>query len=65
MNEIIQGFYTGDEEGESGGAEIIQTLIEFCNHTPPGNFSSVRDYLDYRFGDVGIEYASPLRSSAS
>ena len=60
MNEIHQGFHAGDEEGGNGGAEVLQRLIEFCNHEPPGHFSSVREYLDYRFSDVGIEYTGLL-----
>ena len=54
MSAIRQGFLDGDAEGGNGGAEVLQTLINFCNHShpPPENFSSVRDYLDYRWEDI-------------
>lgn len=53
MHEIRQGFLEGDEEdGGTGGAEVPQKLIEFCWHEHPEEFSSARQYLDYRFDDI-------------
>lgn len=54
LTAIRQGLLVGDEEEGNGGAEILQTLIDFCNHAEPprGDFSSVRDYLDYRWEDI-------------
>ena len=55
MSAIRQGLLAGDEENGNGGAEIIETLIDFFNHPNPPRegFSSVRDYLDYRLQDTG------------
>ncbi|KAL8996243.1 MAG: hypothetical protein Q9169_004221 [Polycauliona sp. 2 TL-2023] len=45
-----------EEGGGNGGAEIIETLINFCHHREPPSFGSVREYLDYRWMDVGNRY---------
>ena len=54
LTAIRQGLLTGDEEEGNGGAEVLQTLIDFCNHAEPPreDFRSVRDYLDYRWEDI-------------
>lgn len=54
MDAIRQGLLAGDEEEGNGGAEVLQTLINFCHHAVPSRkeFSSVRDYLDYRWEDI-------------
>lgn len=53
MHEIRQGFLDGDkEDGGNAGAEVLQELIEFCRHEHPEKFSSVREYLDYRYDDI-------------
>ena len=51
-----QGLLAGDEEGGNGGAAILETLVDFCLHAdPPGEeFGSVRDFLDYRWGDAAV-----------
>ncbi|KAL8644291.1 MAG: hypothetical protein Q9210_007325 [Variospora velana] len=48
-----------DEEG-NGGAEVLETLIRFCYHAEPPRerFSSVRDYLDYRWEDIANTFTS-------
>ncbi|KAM0156434.1 hypothetical protein ACHAQE_006405 [Botrytis cinerea] len=57
MHEIRQGFLDGDkEDGGNAGAEILQELIEFCRHEHPEGFSSVREYLDYRYDDIANRF---------
>ena len=46
----------GDEEEGNGGTEVLQKLIEFCNHSTPKHFFTVREYLDYRFDDIANGY---------
>lgn len=50
---IREGLLRGDEEEGNGGIEVLQETIEFCRHRPPSDFKSVRQYLDYRYEDVG------------
>lgn len=53
MHEIRQGFLDGDkEDGGNAGAEVLQELIDFCRHEHPQEFSSIREYLDYRYDDI-------------
>lgn len=54
MDAIRQGLLAGDEEEGNGGAEVLQTLTDFCHHAepPPEDFTSVRGYLDYRWEDI-------------
>ncbi|KAF7915160.1 uncharacterized protein EAE98_011245 [Botrytis deweyae] len=57
MHEIRQGFLDGDEEdGGNAGAEVLQELIDFCRHEHPEEFSSVREYLDYRYDDIANRF---------
>ena len=52
-NAIREGLLAGDEEEGNGGAEILQTLIDFCYHADAREeFGSVRTYLDYRWEDI-------------
>ena len=59
MDAIRLGLLDGDGEGGNGGAEVLETLIDFCCHAEPPReeFSSVRAYLDYRWDDVANRYA--------
>ncbi|KAL8729125.1 MAG: hypothetical protein Q9166_004956 [cf. Caloplaca sp. 2 TL-2023] len=54
IDAIRQGLLAGDKEEGNGGAEVLRTLINFCHHPDPPceGFSSVRDYLDYRWEDI-------------
>ena len=56
LSAIRQGLLAGDAEQGNGGAEVLQTVIDFCFHPDPPReeFGSVRDYLDYRWGDAAI-----------
>lgn len=56
MHDIRKGFLDGDEEEGNGGAEVLQKLIEFCRHKHPRDFTSIREYLDYRFDDIANGY---------
>ncbi|KAL8650407.1 MAG: hypothetical protein Q9226_005155 [Calogaya cf. arnoldii] len=59
LDAIRRGFLAGDEEGGgNGGAEILETLINFYHRVEPPRegFSSIRQYLDYRWTDVGNRY---------
>jgi hypothetical protein len=60
MYEIRQGFLEGDQEGGNGGAEVLQKLIDFCRHQQPKDFTTIREYLDYRFDDIANGYNAPL-----
>ncbi|KAL9029777.1 MAG: hypothetical protein Q9196_002019 [Gyalolechia fulgens] len=59
VNAMRQGFLSGDQEGGNGGAEVLETLSNFCHHSQPPRqgFCSVRDYLDYRYGDIACSFA--------
>ncbi|KAL8937593.1 MAG: hypothetical protein Q9216_004351 [Gyalolechia sp. 2 TL-2023] len=54
IDDIRRGLLGGDEEEGNGGAEVIENLIRFCYHVEPPRegFSSVREYLDYRWEDI-------------
>ncbi|KAL9606478.1 MAG: hypothetical protein Q9179_000343 [Wetmoreana sp. 5 TL-2023] len=56
LREVRNGFLQCDREGGNGGKEVLQYLIEFCHHAPPTDFASVRDYLDYRYTDIGNRF---------
>ncbi|KAL9034012.1 MAG: hypothetical protein Q9180_005642 [Flavoplaca navasiana] len=58
IDAIRRGLLAGDGEEGNGGAEILETLINFCHRSddpvPVRNqFGSIREYLDYRWTDVG------------
>ncbi|MCJ1462348.1 hypothetical protein MMC07_000948 [Pseudocyphellaria aurata] len=55
MNAIRDGFL-GRNEIESGGAEVLRALIEFCHLRHPEEFCSTRAYLDYQREDVANMY---------
>lgn len=53
LNGIREGLLAGDMEKGNAGAEILQTLIDFCYHADPREeVGSVRNYLDYRWEDI-------------
>jgi hypothetical protein len=52
IDEIREGFLRGDSEAGNGGAQVLETLVDFCKHSYPKDFSGVREYLDYRFEDI-------------
>lgn len=56
LDAIRHGLLAGDAEQGNGGAEVLQTVIDFCFHPDPPReeFGSVREYLDYRWGDAAI-----------
>ncbi|KAL9007938.1 MAG: hypothetical protein Q9173_006887 [Seirophora scorigena] len=58
INDIRHGLLAGDKEEGNGGAEVLETLIKFLYHAAPPNegFSSVRDYLDYRWEDIANNF---------
>lgn len=55
MSALRQGLLAGDEEKGNGGAETLETLIDFFYHPipPREGYSSVREYLNYRGEDIG------------
>ena len=53
MSEIGLDLRAEDAEEGNGGAEIIEILVRYCHLPPPEEFTSVREYLDYRYYDVG------------
>ncbi|KJY00868.1 hypothetical protein TI39_contig309g00009 [Zymoseptoria brevis] len=53
----VQGLKACDAFGDTGGQEVIDRFIDFCNHIPPQkDFRSLGEYLAYRRIDVGIPY---------
>ena len=56
LSAIRQDLLTADEEGGNGGAEVLQTFIDFCFHPDPPHeeFGSVRAYLDYQWADAAV-----------
>ncbi|KAL8978224.1 MAG: hypothetical protein Q9205_006148, partial [Flavoplaca limonia] len=60
IDAIRGGLLGGDEEQGNGGAEILETLINFCHRPEPvsvcNQFASIREYLDYRWTDVGNSF---------
>ncbi|KAL9577118.1 MAG: hypothetical protein Q9212_006574 [Teloschistes hypoglaucus] len=56
MRDLREGFLRCDEERGNGGRDVLRYLTEFYEHPTPPTFTSVRDYLDYRFEDAGIVY---------
>lgn len=59
MRDLREDFLRCDAERGNGGHDVLQYLIEFYEHPPPPQFTSVRDYLDYRFEDVGCVFVKP------
>ena len=55
LTEIRDGFLQCDKTGGDAGAQSLQTLINFCRHSYPRDFSSIQDYLDYRDEDIANE----------
>ena len=55
MSKLRQGLLAGDEEKGNGGAETLETLIDFFYHPipPREGYGTVRDYLNYRLEDIG------------
>ncbi|KAL8866201.1 MAG: hypothetical protein Q9198_008992 [Flavoplaca austrocitrina] len=61
IDAIRGGLLAGDEEEGNGGAEILETLINFCHRSDDpvpvcNQFGSIREYLDYRWTDVGNSF---------
>ncbi|KAL8951635.1 MAG: hypothetical protein Q9222_002396 [Ikaeria aurantiellina] len=58
LERIIDAFRNGllaaDQDAGNGGVEILETFVQFCNHTEPPRqgFRSMSEYLDYRWEDV-------------
>lgn len=55
ISEVHQGFLQEDAVIGNGGIDVINALIDFCQHPQPKTkFSGVREYLDYRYKDVAM-----------
>ncbi|KAL9052308.1 MAG: hypothetical protein Q9206_004361 [Seirophora lacunosa] len=63
IHDIRHGFLASDEVEGNGGADVLETLIKFFYHAAPPHkgFSSVCDYLDYRWEDVAndVDQSNP------
>jgi hypothetical protein len=55
INIIMQDLHDEDLKGGNGGKEVIERLVDFCNHLPPTKeFTTLREFLDYRIEDAGL-----------
>ncbi|PPQ89747.1 LOW QUALITY PROTEIN: hypothetical protein CVT25_014192 [Psilocybe cyanescens] len=56
ISNIVWDIHNEDKWG-NGGKEVIEGLIDFCNHPPPPkHFTTLREFLDYRIQDAGMPY---------
>ena len=56
ITSVVVGMRREDAIVGNGGQETIDRLVEFCRHKPPQKeFSTIRQYLDYRRIDIGME----------
>ncbi|SMR47478.1 unnamed protein product [Zymoseptoria tritici ST99CH_1A5] len=54
---MVQGLKACDANGDTGGQEVVDRFIDFCNHVPPQkDFESLGEYLAYRYIDIGFPY---------
>ena len=60
-----QGFLDDDAEEGNSDAEVLQTLIESCHQAAPTrvDFSSVRDYLVFRWEDFASRLDPSITAS--
>lgn len=55
INSTVQGFKDQDKTMGNGGQEVLDRLIDFCEHVPPQTkFATMGDYLSYRLIDVAF-----------
>ena len=55
IDSTIEGFRKQDAVKGNEGKEVIDRLIDFCNHMPPKKaFTSLRQFLDYRAIDAAV-----------
>ena len=56
ITSIVVGMRREDAIVGNGGQETVDRLVDFCRHKPPQKeFSTLRQYLDYRRIDAGTE----------
>ncbi len=56
ITSVVAGMRNEDAIVGNGGQETIDRLVEFCRHKPPQKeFSTLRQYLNYRRIDIGME----------
>ena len=56
ITSVVVGMRREDTIVGNGGQETIDRLVEFCRHKPPQkDFSTLRQYLDYRRIDISTE----------
>ena len=61
ITSVVVGMRREDAIVGNGGQETIDRLVEFCRHKPPQQeFSSLRQYLDYRRIDIATEQVKYL-----
>jgi hypothetical protein len=55
LTEVRLGLLEQDKVAGNGGVDVLSTLTEFCKHpNPMYTFTSIREYLDYRYRDVAM-----------
>ncbi|PPQ78861.1 hypothetical protein CVT25_002429 [Psilocybe cyanescens] len=55
INDIMQDFHNEDLKEGNGRRDIIERLVDFCNHpSPTKDFTALREYLDYRIQDTAV-----------
>jgi hypothetical protein len=55
LTNLRLGLLEHDKIAGNGGVDVLSALTEFCKHpNPMFTFSSIREYLDYRYRDVAM-----------
>jgi hypothetical protein len=57
IDEIIAGLHEQDRQyGNPAGLEVIETMVRFFRRPPPPeSFPNLREFLDYRHEDAGVQ----------